>query len=221
MKKYIISAGAIFLITFSYAIIRYNIIRGTPWIELPFFISNKAIALSAVAFIAISYALGSLARFWPKIFVPALGMRKFFGLAGFGLSAVHALISVLIFTPAYYSKFFLSSGKLNLVGSLSMLFGILSFFTFACVAISSIPGIIKPTEQEKWFAIQRLGYLGLMLIFFHVLAMGLEGWLSPNGWPGGLLPISLVAAILIILTLLAKIIAIMVPKPTSKVYLKK
>ncbi|MBI2037668.1 MAG: hypothetical protein HYT15_01905 [Candidatus Magasanikbacteria bacterium] len=212
MKKYVLSSTIILFIAFGYAIIRYNVIKGVSWIDLPLFISNKAIALAAVIFIAISYALGSLARFWPKIFVPALGTRKFFGLAGFCLSAFHGILSLLIFSPTYYSKFFLGNGRLNLTGGLSTLFGVLSFFLFTCVAISSIPGVIQPTEQEKWFAIQRLGYLGLVAVLAHVFVMGFEGWLKPSGWPGGLLPISLVAASIILVVLLLKMAAILSPK---------
>src|SRR3989338_5522076 len=173
MKKHFWLSIIILLVVFAYAVIRYNVIKGVPWVELPLYISNKAISLSAVMFIALSYALGSLARFWPKTFVPALSMRKFFGLLGFGLAALHGLISLLIFTPAYYPKFFLGSGKLNLVGELSMLFGILAFFVFASVAISSIPAVAKSMEPERWLAMQRVGYLGLILVFFHVFFMGL------------------------------------------------
>jgi len=207
MRKHFWLSIIIFLIVFAYAIIRYNVIKGTPLIELPLFISNKAISLSAVVFIALSYAFGSLARFWPKTFAPALNLRKFFGLLGFGLATLHGLISLLIFTPAYYPKFFLTSGKLNLVGELSMLFGILAFFVFALVAISSIPAVVKSMDRQRWLAVQRFGYFGLILVFFHVFVMGSEGWLKPAGWPGGLLPISLVAAIVIAFVLLLKITA--------------
>lgn len=212
MKKHFLISFIIFLAIFAYAVIRYNVIKGTPWVELPLFISNKAISLSAVAFIALSYALGSLARFWPKTFVPALSLRKFFGLLGFGLAALHGLISLLIFTPAYYPKFFLSSGELNLVGELSMLFGVLAFFVFAIAALASVPAIARSMGPQRWLAAQRLGYLGLILVFFHVFTMGFEGWLKPAGWPGGLLPINLVAAIVISFTLLLKITAMVFPK---------
>lgn len=217
MKKHIWLSIIIFLVVFAYAVIRYNVIKGTPWIELPLFISNKAISLSAVVFIALSYALGSLARFWPKTFVPMLGTRKFLGLLGFGLASIHGLISLLIFTPAYYPKFFLASGKLNLVGELSVLFGVLAFFVFASVAVSSIPAVAKSMEPGRWLAMQRVGYLGLILVFFHVFVMGLEGWLKPAGWPGGLLPISLVAAIVIAFALLIKIVAVVFPKKASEI----
>ncbi len=208
----IITTLAILIVVFAYAIIRYNVIKGTAWEQLPLFISNKAISFSAVVFIALSYMLGSLARFWPKTFVPALDLRKFFGLLGFGLAALHGLISLLIFTPAHYPKFFSISGKLNLIGELSMLFGVLAFFVFVVVALTSFPSVAKSMDPGRWLAVQRLGYLGLILIFFHVLTMGFEGWLKPAGWPGGLLPISLVAAIVIALVLLLKITAIVFPK---------
>lgn len=205
----------IFIVVFAYAIVRYHIFKGVGWEEFPLFISNKAISLSAVVFIAISYVLGSLSRFWPHTFSPTLGTRKLFGLLGFSLAALHGLISLIIFSPAHYPKFFLESGKINLVGELSMLFGILSFFIFTIVALASVPVIAKSMDQKHWLAIQRFGYLGLVLVFFHVLSMGLEGWLKPEGWPGGLLPISMVAAIVIAVVLLLKITATIFSKETN------
>ncbi|MBI1999234.1 MAG: ferric reductase-like transmembrane domain-containing protein [Parcubacteria group bacterium] len=207
MKKQFFISLVIFLAVFAYAVIRYNVLKGTPWIDLPLFVSNKAISLSAVIFIALSYALGSLARFWPETILSVLTFRKFFGLLGFGLAAFHAAVSLLIFTPSYYPKFFLGGEKLNLTGELSLFFGVLAFFVFTLVAISSIPAVARAMERERWLAIQRFGYLGLVLVFFHVFVMGFEGWLRPAGWPGGLLPISLIAAVVIALALLLKIAA--------------
>jgi DMSO/TMAO reductase YedYZ heme-binding membrane subunit len=200
--------AAIFIAVFTYAIVRYNVIKGVPWSDLPLFISNKAISLSAVAFIVLSYSLGSLARFWPGAFDTTLRFRKFFGLLGFGLAAIHALISLLIFTPSYYAKFFTESGSLNLIGELSMIFGVLAFFVFSLVAITSLPSISKTMDTKRWLAAQHVGYLGLVLVFLHVLVMGFEGWLRPESWPGGLLPISMVAAIIVALGLLVKIFAV-------------
>ncbi len=216
MGKHLWLSIIIFLTVFVYAVVRYNVIRETPWTQLPLFVSNKAISLSAVVFIALSYALGPLARFWPKTFVSVLPLRKFFGLLGFGLASLHGLISLLIFTPVYYPRFFLNSGKLNLLGELSMMFGVLAFFVFLMVALVSIPGVAKSMDPQRWLAVQRLGYIGLVLVFFHVLVMGFEGWMKPAGWPGGLLPISLIAAIVIGFVLLMKITAIVFPKEANK-----
>ena len=199
-------------LAFGYSIVRYNIIKGVSWDNFPLYISNKAISLSAVFLIASSYILGPLARFSPGVFASKLSMRKYLGLIGFGLGAIHAVISLLIFNPAYYAKYFQASGKLNLNGELALLFGVLSLFVFAIVAISSIPSVIESTDQTKWFKIQQLGYLALVFVGLHVLIMGLSGWFKPQDWPGGLLPISLVAFSVILLTLLLKALALLFPK---------
>ena len=204
--------AVVFAITFAYAIIRYNVIKGVPWQQLPLFISNKAIALAAVVFIALSYDFGPLARFWPKVFVPELSTRKFFGLFGFGLAAAHALVSLMIFSPAYYPKFFTAAGKLNLTGELSMLFGVIAFSIFSISAVTSIPAVEKSIDSNRWQMLQRLGYLAFFLVLLHVLVMGFEGWLKPAGWPGGLLPISLVAFIVIAFSLLIRAAVIIFPK---------
>ncbi|MBI2144246.1 ferric reductase-like transmembrane domain-containing protein [Candidatus Woesearchaeota archaeon] len=203
--------AVVMAVAFAYAIIRYNVIKGVPWQELPLFISNKAVALAAVFFIALSYDFGPLARFWPKVFVPELSTRKFFGLLGFGLAAVHASVSLLLFSPAYYPKFFTQAGKLNLTGELSMLFGVLAFAIFSIIAITSFPAVEKSLSNKQWQMLQRIGYLAFFMVMLHVLAMGFEGWLKPAGWPGGLLPISLVAFIAIALTLLIRAAVIIFP----------
>lgn len=196
---------------FLYAIIRYHVLKGVPWEHFPLFISNKAISLSAVAFIALSYLLGPLARFWPRTIVPLLWMRQFFGLLGFGLGAMHGLLSLLLFTPATYPKFFLPDGTLNLTGELSMLFGVLAFLVFTLVAISDLLALLRPLEEQRWRAVQRMGYLGLLLVLLHVVSMGYEGWSKPSTWPGGLLPISLVAAIIAASALVLRLIVLLLP----------
>ncbi len=207
-----ISATVIITAAFLYAVVRYNVIKGVSWEHFPLLISNKAIALAAVGLIALSYILGSLVRFFPKTFKKTLSARKFFGLFGFGLAAMHGLISLLLFSPANYPKFFLESGSLSLTGELSMLFGVLAFFIFLIVAYTSIPVVAKTMDDKVWHRTQRLGYLALMLTFLHVFFMGLEGWLKPEGWPGGLLPISMVAAIILALALLLKLCALLFTK---------
>ena len=194
---------------FLYAIVRYHIIKGVAWSEFPLFISNKAISLSAVALIAISYILGSLASLWPRLFEKTLPSRKFFGLLGFGLAVIHGIISLLIFNSVYYPKFFEASGKLNLLGETSLLFGVISMALFSVVAITSIPSIYESLGYERWRKFQHLGYWGLLATAGHVLAMGIKGWLDPQGWPGGLLPISLVAFIIAVGTLLLRGISLL------------
>lgn len=202
----------IFAVILGYAVIRYNIIKGVPWTDVPLFISNKAIALGSVVFIALSFIIGPMIKFWPGIFTKFQPLRKYFGLLGFGFASIHALISLLIFTPQYYPKFFLETGKLNLTGEISMLFGVVGFFIFLGVAISDIPSIEKSMKYEHWLEIQRTGYLAFFFVLLHVAVMGFEGWLTPGTWPGKLLPISLISFIIISLALLVRLAAMLVPE---------
>lgn len=199
--------------TFAYAIVRYHIFKGVAWAEFPLYISNKAIALASVMFIALSYTLGSLAFFWPHLFERTLPARKFFGLFGFALAATHALISLLIFTPLYYPKFFEATGKLNLSGELSLLFGIISLILFSIVAVTSIPSIGKSLGREQWLFFQHIGYWGMLAIAGHVFVMGFSGWLNVSGWPGGLPPISLIAFTIATAALLLHTLVVIMRSP--------
>lgn len=208
-------SAVLIALAIGYAVLRYHVIKGVPWSNFPLFILNKGLSLSAVFLIAVSYVLGHLSRFFPKTFIPWLSMRKYLGLFGFGLAAVHALMSLLLLSPAYYPKFFVESGKLNLVGELSLLFGVVSFSVFSIVAITSIPSVEKEMDKNKWLKVQRMGYLAFASVGLHVLIMGFAGWLTPKTWPGGLLPVSLVAFIVIAITILLKMVALMLPKTSA------
>ena len=201
-----------FIVTLGYSIIRYNIVRNVPFENIPLFISNKAIALTATILIGLSFLLGPLARFWPKMFTHHLYLRKYLGISGFAIAALHALMSLLLFSPAYYPKFFLPSGKMNLIGESSMLFGILAFLIFLAISLTSLPQIEKLLNSQQWKSIQRLGYLAYVLVLFHVVIMGWAGWWKPESWKFGLASISLISALIIIFVLLMRIIVMVFPK---------
>ncbi len=195
----------VLFVLFVYAIIRYNVLKGVELAHLPLYISNKAIAVAAVVLMGISYLLGPLARIWPQRFGSKMHLRKHLGLLGFGLAALHGVISFLLFNSAYYPKFFTEGGKLNLDGELSMLFGVLAFFIFSLVAITSLPAVERSMSRGQWQSFQRSGYLALLLVLLHVLVMGWQGWLKPGDWPGGLLPMSLISFTVLAFVLLMRI----------------
>ena len=211
-RHHVFVASVVMAAAFLYAIVRYHIFKGVPWDQFPLYISNKAIALSAVILIVISYTLGSLATFWPHLFERTLYARKFFGLTGFGLASLHSLISLVIFNAAYYPKFFETTGKLNLTGELSLLFGVLSFAVFSLVAITSVPSIAESLGHERWHKFQHLGYWGVAATAGHVFVMGFSGWLDTASWPGKLLPISLIAFTLALAALFLHGIALLTRK---------
>lgn len=200
----------ILLLIFAYSIIRYNVVLGISWDHLPLYVSNKAIALGSVVFIAISYLLGTLNQLLSGKFSNKLSLRMHFGLLGFTLAWIHSLISLIILRPEYYRSFFLGN-SLNLTGELTLLFGVLSVFTFSIVAITSLPSVFKSMGYRRWKSVQSKGYLAFFLVMLHVFTMGYSGWLKSEEWPGGLVPISLIAFIIIFNVLLAKILSLFTP----------
>jgi DMSO/TMAO reductase YedYZ heme-binding membrane subunit len=191
----------------TYAIIRYHVLGGVEWSHFPLFIANKAISLAAVFFIATSYLIGKMIRVYDDDHSKRLILIKFCGLMGFSLAVIHAFMALLLFSPSYYPKMFAPDGQLNLTGELSMLFGVLSLWCLSITAITSLPFMYDAVGAERWKRGQRMGYFCLALVGGHVLVMGLSGWLKPTGWHGSLPPISLVAFIGILITLLAKMLS--------------
>lgn len=207
-KETFVSFAFVFILVFAYAFLRYVVFQGVGMENLPLYILNKAVALASVILIGSSFLLGPLSRFWQKSFSPKLYLRKYLGVFGFGMAALHGAISMLLLGPAYYPRFFSVSGKLTMEGELSMLFGFLSIFIFAVVAVTSLPSVEKSMHKAQWKFTQRLGYIAFFMTLLHVFVMGYRGWLKPEGWPGGMLPISLLAFTVIAFVMLMRLAVI-------------
>lgn len=211
LKQTMIIFLVVFGLSFLYAIVRYNLVRNVPLDNIPLFIANKAIALSATVLIGLSFLLGPLARFWPNQFSPHLYLRKHLGVLGFGVAALHSLMSLVLLNSAYYPKFFSAGGRLNLIGETSMLFGILAFLIFAAVSITSLLPLEKHMHPDQWKFIQRMGYLAYVFVLAHVAIMGFQGWFKSESWQFGLASISLISALFIIFVLLMRTLVIIFP----------
>ena len=190
----------------SYAVFRYHIFGGVEWSHLPLFIANKAASLSAVFFIAMSYLIGKVVRVYDSDPARRLIVIKLCGIMGFSLAGIHAFMSLLLFSPEYYPKFFGVAGKLNLTGELSMAFGVISMWCLSITAITSLPFMYDAVGAERWKRGQRMGYYSLALVLGHLVVMGIDGWLKPGTWHGYLPPISLVASIAAAIPLLVKML---------------
>ena len=187
-----------------YAIVRYHLAGDVAWSHFPLFILNKATSLAAVVFVACSYLIGKIIRWHDHDKALRLVVIKFCGLMGFFLAGIHALFSVSLLTPAYYAKYFDPDGRLNLQGELALSVGVVALFLLMSPAITTLPMMPKALGGKRWKRSQRLGYLALILVVVHLVALGLEGWLAPSGWNGGLPPISLVAVLAALVPLLVK-----------------
>ncbi len=187
-----------------YAIIRYHLAGDVAWSHFPLFILNKATSLAAVFFVASSYLVGKVFHWHDHDKALRLVVIKFCGLTGFSLAAVHALFSLALLTPAYYGKYFLADGRLNLEGEIAIAVGVIALFFLTSPAITTLPMMPKAIGGRRWKRSQRLGYVALGFVAAHLVALGIEGWLVPADWNGGLPPISLVALVAAIIPLLVK-----------------
>lgn len=202
--------GVLYVLSLTYAIIRYNVFRQVSWSHLPLYINNKAISLAAAILLSLAYLSGFLARIkWLKA-EELPKMRAYFGLYGFGLAAVHSLMSIILLKGStYYPVLFDHLGRYSLTGELMLTAGVISTMLFSLVAIASIPGMQTALGMERWLKMQQLGYWGLLLTFVHVALIGYPNWVSVNDWPKKMMPITLIADIIIAVTLLSRAARIM------------
>jgi hypothetical protein len=176
-----------------YAVLRYHVAGPVPWKDLPFFILNKGISLSAFILLTLNFGLGPLSNLGIKVPEGWLGARKALGMTGFLLVLIHALMSFMLFTPAVYAQFFAADGTLTLTAGLSMLGGVLAFVVLWAYNLS-FQTFLREDQAFIRFITSRNFLLAAMILGgVHLLFMGYEGWLRPQGWYGGLPPISLVA----------------------------
>lgn len=187
-----------------YAIIRYHIAGDVPWQHFPLFIVNKATSLSAVIFVACSYLIGKVIHWHDDDKAMRLVVIKFCGLMGVFSAILHSLLSFALLSPAYFSKYFQTDGKLNLDGELAVTAGAAALILLMGPAITTLPMMPKALGGIRWRRSQRLGYAALLFVAVHLVFLGWKGWLDPSGWNGGLPPISLVALIVALIPIVVK-----------------
>ena len=188
-----------------YAIVRYNVFKGVEWIHLPLYIVNKSFALSGVIFVALSYLVGKLFDPCPGDARRRRAMAKFFGLTGFALIAMHIFMGFVMLSPAYYEKFFHESGKMNLTGEMTFLFGVLAIGCLFFPAVTTLPHMYEALGGPRWLRAQRMGYWALALACGHTFAMGWKGWFDLSTWPGSLPPITLLGFLAALLAVAVKL----------------
>lgn len=191
------SAGRIILITcllsIGYAILRYHIAGPVPWKDLPFYILNKGIALSAFILLTFNFSIGPLNNLGINVPEGFKNARKALGMSGFLLALIHSLISFMLFKPAIYGQFFQQNGTLTLLGGLSMLGGVLSLVILWGYNLSFQTHLNEDEKFIKFITSRNFLLTAMLFSLVHLFFMGYKGWLTPSHWHGGLPPISLVS----------------------------
>ncbi len=187
-----------------YAVVRYYVAGDVAWRNFPLFILNKITSLAAVVFVASSYLIGKVIRWHDHNKALRLVVIKFCGLMGFFLAAVHAFFAVCLLTPAYFAKYFDEVGRLNLQGEVAMSTGVIALFFLLSPAVTTMPMMPKALGGWRWKRSQRMGYVALILVVGHLVALGLKGWSTPSKWTAGMPPVSLVALVAAVVPLVVK-----------------
>jgi DMSO/TMAO reductase YedYZ heme-binding membrane subunit len=195
----------VFGVSLTYAIVRYHLAGDVPWSHFPLFIVNKATSLAATIFVASSYLIGKLIRWHNHDPRTKLVVIKFCGLMGFSLAMIHAFASFTLLTPAYFAKYFAADGRLNLQGEIAVLAGLIALWALALPAITTLPMMAQAIGGIRWKRSQRMGYVSLIFLLVHLIALGMLGWIAPYEWQWWLPPISLWAAAIAAVPLILKL----------------
>jgi hypothetical protein len=182
-----------------YSILRYHIFGPVPWKDLSFFILNKGICLSAFILLIMNFSLGPAKNIgWP---IPEgwLNARMAIGITSFLLVLVHVLMSMLLFSPAIYGKFYDENTTLTLAAGLSMFTGIVAFVVLWGYNLAFKTNLREDKAFIGFITSRKFLLWAMLLGAAHLFFMGYSGWLKPAGWHGGLPPISLVAFALFLL----------------------
>jgi hypothetical protein len=181
-----------FILSLGYAILRYHIAGPVPWKDLPFFILNKGNALSAFILLTINFSLGPLKKLGLAVPESWLKSRKLMGIIGFLQAFIHVIMSLILLRPSIYEKFFETDGTLTLFTGLNLIGGITAFIFLWIYNISFNMELRKDKELISFITSRNVTLFAFFMAGAHLFFMGFEGWLKPQGWHGGLPPISLV-----------------------------
>ena len=197
--------AVVLLFGLAYAVTRYHIVGPVPWKDFPMFILNKGISLSAFILLACNFGFGPMNNLGIKIPEGWLNARRSIGMTGFLLALIHALISFMLFSPSVYGKFFVEDGTLTMLGGLSMLAGIIAFVILWGYNMSFQTFLREDKAFIQFITSRKFLIVAMLFGALHIFFMGYEGWLKPEGWHGGMPPVSLVAIVIFVVSYIANL----------------
>ena len=164
--------------------------------------------LSHTGFIllAINFSLGPLNNNGAGIGDRWLSIRPSLGVRSFLLIFTHLFLSLILLNPANYQKFFLENGALTTNGGLSMLAGVIAFITLWIYTISFQTFLKEDKAFIKFITSRKVILIAMVFTAAHFFFMGYQGWLTPQKWPGGLPPITLISFVIFIISYIINLI---------------
>lgn len=204
----------VFILTLIYNIIRHPIKKGYPWKQFPLFVMNKSICWTALWGFAIAQVPGVIARIhnaWhrdtlrdkPMWLCNYLACRKHLGLVSLWFLAVHMVMSMLMFSIAYYDRFFTDKddpkSRMTANGESSFMFGSFSSCLYIVLGICSLPSVAQGMTRKQWdFVYGPVAWVALCMGTAHVMCQGLGVTWYKAPWPnaGNMPPITLISCLL-------------------------
>lgn len=180
----------IFIVCYTYAIIRYHFGKHlVEWNHFPY-VMNKAISWTAGTVMVLTLIPNErLIRFSIS--------RRTLGLGGYFLAVIHIAINLLLLSPDLYPSFF-TDQTINAYGWTYISFGATSFILFSLPLYASLKNY--PSKDFRY----KFGKLGILLLMLHVASLGLKNWFLPKNWPMMMPPITLLFIIFCLVILLFK-----------------
>lgn len=158
------SVWIVCVLCLAYAGVRYILLGPVPLDRAPAFILNKGVSLTG----ALLLAGGVLQR------VRGADSRRLFE-SGSRFITLHLLLTFPLLAAGSFPALMAQGGHLNIWGQGMLLAGALA-------------ALLLWQEQRD-----RLRPAVLLLTAAHLLLLGVNGWLTPEKWHGGMPPITLIA----------------------------
>ena len=194
------------LLSIAYTILRYHILGTTPWSQFPLYILNKGLSLTGFILLGINFSLGPLNNIGAGIGEKWLSIRPSLGVSSFLFIFTHLFLSLILLNPANYQKFFHENGSFTTNGGLSMLAGVIAFLFLWLYTVSFQTFLREDKGFIKFITSRKVILVAMVFTAAHIFFMGYQGWLTPQNWPGGLPPITLVSFIIFIIAYITNLI---------------
>lgn len=176
----LLPAAALLAVAALYATLRYVVLGDVPASDLPLFVANKAIAVGAGALLALA-AVQARRGSQPLGDVPHLRTAS-------ALALLHVFLTLPLLRPPYDAKLLTEGGRYSWAGGLALLSG----------AIAA--ALLRPARHAPRAAIALF-----VALLVHAAALGWGSWWTPARWPGGLLPLTAIAAAIALVALVASV----------------
>jgi DMSO/TMAO reductase YedYZ heme-binding membrane subunit len=174
----------LFLLFTLYAVLRYHVFKGEPWRRFPLWTLNKVAAMTSVTLLAMALVKGVRKRSAQEILDAAS-----LGRLGFSLALGHVIASLALFGPAEYPRFFEAAGGSTFSTSVAVAAGVIAILVLWPLAVGS-------NEANASRSLRGQVRLALLATVAHSVGLGWFVWIDPATWPGGLVPLTLIAAVI-------------------------